>query len=258
MDEKKHFVSVITVVRNDRDGLHKTAESIYSQSFNNFEWIVVDGASEDGTLQFIKQQQRIDMWISEEDQGIYDAMNKGVKIASGKYTVFMNAGDIFTDNTALQCVFDKLCQLDDLNTILYGGAQLEFSNGREWYRSPKDEQYIWHGLPANHQATFYPTRWLLNHPYDLSYRICGDYYVAVRAYQSHLQVVYLNKPIVRFRVGDTSYRHPLSLLQEAYSIQRDVLHLGITKRIFSFVRRLLAINMTIAISNLPFRPSDNN
>ena len=110
-------LSIITVNFNNVEGLRKTAESIVSQTFQDFEWIVIDGGSTDGSKELIEQySDRIAYWCSEKDSGIYNAMNKGVRYAKGEYINFMNSGDCFADSSVLSDVSERL--LD--NVILYG------------------------------------------------------------------------------------------------------------------------------------------
>ncbi|MDB4026803.1 glycosyltransferase [Candidatus Thioglobus sp.] len=98
----KPMVSIVTIVYNDEEYLEETIQSVLSQTYDNVEYIVIDGGSTDGTLDVIKQyKDRIDHWISEEDRGIYDAMNKGVNLAKGEWINFMNSGDVFHDNDVL-------------------------------------------------------------------------------------------------------------------------------------------------------------
>ena len=103
----KYKVSVITVCYNDAEGLNRTIKSVLSQNYDSFEYIIVDGGSTDGTLDVIKKNaQFIEKWLSEPDNGIYDAMNKGIKLASGEWLIMMNAGDIFSDENVLKNVFN--------------------------------------------------------------------------------------------------------------------------------------------------------
>jgi len=247
------FISVITVVRNDLEGLKKTGQSIVDQTYKGVEWIIVDGASTDGTVEFLRNKPVMPgTWISELDNGIYDAMNKGVGLSKGKHAVFMNAGDVFDGRKTLASVKDALTEPGVDNLVMYGGAILEFPNGRKLYRSPKKIcQYIWHGLPANHQATYYPVKWLIQNPYAEEYLMCGDYYIAACAHKAGLHSVYINMPLVKFRVGDTSYKHPIALICEAYLVQRRVLGLSFWSSFVSSLRRVAAIAATMAIYNLP-------
>ena len=98
-------LSIVTVCYNEKD-IGRTCESIVSQSCQDFEWIVVDGGSTDGSLEVIKHyKERIDILISEPDNGIYDAMNKGIRLAKGKWINFMNGGDTFAD---IFCVLPEI------------------------------------------------------------------------------------------------------------------------------------------------------
>jgi len=98
----KPIVSIVTIVYNAAEYLEETIQSVISQTYNNVEYIVIDGGSTDGTLDVIKQHKgKIDYWVSEEDKGIYDAMNKGINLANGEWINFMNSGDVFHDNDVL-------------------------------------------------------------------------------------------------------------------------------------------------------------
>jgi len=102
-------LSIITVCYNNRNGLQKTMESVVKQTFTDYEYIVIDGGSTDGTVELIKaNEQHINYWISEKDNGIYDAMNKGIKIAKGKYCYFLNSDDRIAAPNTLEKIFEKL------------------------------------------------------------------------------------------------------------------------------------------------------
>ena len=93
--KENSLVSIITVVKNNKKYLEETIKSILDQSYKNYEFIIIDGGSTDGTLDIIKKyDDEIDYWISEEDNGIYDAFNKGLDLASGKYIVYVNSDDV--------------------------------------------------------------------------------------------------------------------------------------------------------------------
>ena len=94
--------SIITINYNNRDGLRRTIESVVNQTFRDFEYIIIDGGSTDGSVEVIKKYaDRIDYWVSEPDKGIYNAMNKGILQAHGEYLNFMNSGDCFYDEECL-------------------------------------------------------------------------------------------------------------------------------------------------------------
>ncbi|TGL37127.1 glycosyltransferase family 2 protein [Leptospira perdikensis] len=106
-------ISIITIVLNNRIFLDHTIQSVASQEFTNYEYIIIDGGSTDGTKELIKDsEKKIDYWVSEPDRGIYDAMNKGAKLAKGEWLLFLNAGDRFANPKVLSDIF----QLNNLNT----------------------------------------------------------------------------------------------------------------------------------------------
>lgn len=109
--------SIITVSYNAKDDLEKTIKSVSDQSFKNYEYIVIDGMSTDGTKEILKKYERdINYWVSEKDEGIYNAMNKGAKVARGEYLYFLNAGDTFNNQNVLKDVAEFI----DGEDLVYG------------------------------------------------------------------------------------------------------------------------------------------
>lgn len=124
-------LSIITVNLNNRDGFKKTAESIISQTFKDYEWIVIDGGSTDGSKELIeKYANHITYWVSEPDKGIYNAMNKGIKVAKGDYLQFLNSGDIFINNHSLNSVHIERYDQDIVfaTTVIFNGKMLKRIN----------------------------------------------------------------------------------------------------------------------------------
>ncbi|HDY89306.1 MAG TPA: glycosyltransferase, partial [bacterium] len=121
------MLSIITVTYNAEACLEKTIQSVINQTYKNIEYIIIDGGSSDKTLSIIKKYKKyIKYCISEPDKGIYDAMNKGIKIAKGDYINFLNAGDFYYENNVLSYLFDNLDKSVDL---LYGDSYLIDQNG---------------------------------------------------------------------------------------------------------------------------------
>lgn len=150
-------LSIVTINRNNAEGLRKTIESVVSQSFNDFEYIVIDGASTDGSVEVIKEyQDRITYWVSEPDSGVYQAMNKGIKMSNGEYCLFLNSGDFLIARDVLTRVFDEKSEADIIN------ARCNVSDkGNVVWTSPyipkvtlKDLYFV--GIP--HQSTFIKRR----------------------------------------------------------------------------------------------------
>lgn len=163
-------LSVITINYNNRDGLRKTIESVVNQTFQDFEYIIIDGGSTDGSVDVIKKYfGRIDYWVSEPDKGIYNAMNKGINVAKGEYCIFMNSGDSFYDNDVYKNVNINL----DGTDIIYGNT-LESNGNIVWHKKEMTFKTLYYGSLC-HQSVFIKTELLKKHHYDESLRIVSDW-----------------------------------------------------------------------------------
>lgn len=165
-------LSIITINYNNGDGLAKTVESVLSQKGRDeFEYVVVDGGSKDGSKDTIElNAQRIDRWVSEPDKGIYNAMNKGVSMATGEYCLFLNSGDVLHGDNVISDILDCL-QDDDLIV-----GKIIFLNdlSTSVVEAPITFKRLYVGsLP--HPATFIKTKLLRKYPYDESLRIVSDW-----------------------------------------------------------------------------------
>ena len=175
--------SIITVCLNDITGLKKTASSVKQQNFQDYEWIVIDGGSSDGTVEFLHNEKQADHLVSEKDTGIYDAMNKGIRYANGTYLLFLNAGDHLADAFVLKNVAEFVKNRDA--DLLIGSIKVEYSDhvsDRITCYGPKDlrKKNIYHKtLP--HPGTFIHNDLFKKFGnYDDSFRIAGDYDFFVR------------------------------------------------------------------------------
>ncbi|MBQ9362304.1 MAG: glycosyltransferase [Bacteroidaceae bacterium] len=165
-------ISIITVVYNDLEGVKKTVQSVLSQTDKNFEYIIIDGGSTDGTREYLDSLDEVDKKISEPDSGIYNAMNKAVRMAEGEFCIFMNAGDKFHDD---EVVAKANRTLDDAD--LYVGHTVEVGTERSQCFTAPQTMTIEHLLKTSiyHQSTFTRTELLKAHPYDENYRIVSDW-----------------------------------------------------------------------------------
>ena len=168
------MISIITINYNNKNGLIKTLNSIVSQTCKNFEWIVIDGGSTDGSKELLKDHSdHIHYWISEPDDGIYHAMNKGIKIAKGDYLQFLNSGDYLANNKTIENFHIENYTED----VLYGNAIIVNENSEEISRfiAPNNIKlsYFWsHSL--NHQATFFKKRCFEYFLYNENNKIASD------------------------------------------------------------------------------------
>lgn len=250
--------SVISVVLDDLKGLKETKKSISCQSHADFEWIIQDGGSGAEMLMYLESMVDGVKWVSEKDSGIYDAMNHGVSKSTGDFVVFMNAGDTFHDTETLARVA-KVLGDEQAADVLFGGASLSFCDKRRTvYRPPRlAENSLWHGLPAIHQATFYRKKLLDASPFDLQYRLCGDYYLAATLIRNGARLTYLNEPLATFEVGGQSYKNRRNLFLEPYRIQRDVLGLPLHYRLASVAKRFIS-TVGFVILSQPFFINKND
>lgn len=168
-------VSVITVSFNAVSCIERTIKSVISQRYNDFEYIIVDGQSNDGTIEIIqKYHVNISKWISEPDRGIYNAMNKAVRMCSGEYCIFMNAGDMFVNPLVLKQVS---LFLDDGFDVLTG-CEISTKNGKIVdYVKPPQKATLKHFFVTSisHQASFIKRSLLLEYPYDEHLKLVSDW-----------------------------------------------------------------------------------
>lgn len=147
-------ISIITINYNDKKGLEKTIESVVNQSFKDFEFVVIDGGSTDGGKEVLEQNSsKINYWISEKDSGVYNAQNKGIKVATGEFVIFMNSGDTFVDNDVLSNVSLDLTNEFD---IYYGDNFKVKADGSKRLKTyPEKLSFsFFYGSCINHQSTF--------------------------------------------------------------------------------------------------------
>jgi glycosyltransferase involved in cell wall biosynthesis len=168
-------LSIITVNFNDAEGLERTIRSVISQTFHDYEFIIIDGGSTDGSVGVIKQYERyIDYWVSEPDGGIYPGMNKGLRQAKGEYLNFMNGGDCYHSSDVLEQIFSLNT---DADIITGKHAENGLRNVGEGGVTMLD-LYKW---AIDHQASFIRSDVALRHPYDEKYRIVSDWKFFIEA-----------------------------------------------------------------------------
>ncbi|MCR4791486.1 MAG: glycosyltransferase [Lachnospiraceae bacterium] len=188
--------SIITVVYNDLENLKVTYNSIRNQTFTDYEYIVVDGKSTDGTANYLEDIKSSDShvrYISEKDNGIYDAMNKGVGLSAGDYVLFLGAADTFYTDTILQEVNEFL---DGSVDVFYG--KVVFSSGENKGKTLGDKLNFFSILLDRyvaHQSVFAKREIALEFPFDLSYRFLADQDFMMNARDARKRLKYVNKII---------------------------------------------------------------
>ncbi|AQZ95276.1 glycosyltransferase family 2 protein [Halopseudomonas phragmitis] len=198
----KPVFSVVTVVRNAKESLQKTIDSVLSQVFDGVEYIIVDGGSTDGTLDVIKKNtSEVSAWISEPDSGIYEAMNKGVSLATGQWVSFMNAGDVFVDEFVLSKVAESL--KGDAG-VMYGDRYYVTANDGRVLQRSKPVTTIFERMPFGHQAAFVRRDILKIFGFNETYKFAADYDLFVRLYMQGVVFEFVDFPICEFEAGGLS------------------------------------------------------
>lgn len=203
-------LSIITICRNNKEGLASTARSlslIKQKNPESVEWIIIDGASEDGTLQYISNNSEIiDYYLSEPDSGIYNAMNKGISHSNGRYLLFLNAGDILT-NCIIEAEISSLLQ--DNYDLYYGNAYIKRNAAfvEKEYPDHLDIDFFFLDSLC-HQSVFFKRELLLDLQYDESYRLASDLDIIMRClFEKHCSYLHLTSPVCYYEGGGFSDLH---------------------------------------------------
>jgi len=212
-------LSVITIVYNNVAAIERTMLSVLNQTYSNIEYLIIDGASTDGTLEIVKKyESRLTKLVSENDRGIYDAMNKGLALATGDYVLFMNSGDeIYAPETVAE-VFESAPSGD----IYYGETEMYDENwkslGQRRHRAP--EHFSWKsfkfGMNVSHQAIYIKRS--LTTPYDLQYKYSADIDWIIKAAKKSSNIVNTHLYVAKYLVGGMSKQKHLASLSERFKI----------------------------------------
>ncbi|MBQ9666161.1 MAG: glycosyltransferase [Bacteroidaceae bacterium] len=197
-------ITVITICYNAVDEIEKTILSVINQTYKKREYIVVDGGSKDGTIDLIKKYGNwIDCWVSEPDRGIYDAMNKGLKLAKGEWVNFMNAGDSFAD----EHVFENLQKFFiPENDVVYGDVVVE-KLGIKYLQKAQPKELQKENSPRMgfvHQACFVKTSFAKMYPFDLKYKLAADFNMVMTIYRNGGKFVYAAIPVANYDLSGVS------------------------------------------------------
>ena len=227
-------LTVITIVYNNVHDIERTVLSVLNQSYENIEYLLIDGASNDGTLEILKQYEgRIGKLVSERDKGIYDAMNKGLSLATGDYVLFMNSGDEIYSSDTVEKIFATQPDAD----IYYGETEMFDENwtslGQRRHRTP--EHFTWRdfkfGMSISHQAIY--IRRALTEPYDLNYQLSSDIDWIIKAAKKAKNIVNVRMYVAKYLVGGMSKKkHRQSLVERFHIFSK---HYGLIPTIFNHV-----------------------
>ena len=209
--EKQVLFSIVTVTLNNLSGLQKTQKSIEKQNLKGFEWVVIDGGSNDGTKAFLETLNG--QWISEPDTGLYDAMNKGLERCNGEYVLFLNAGDVLANCDTLETLQTATRQCPD---FIYGDSW----EGNSYKPARKPD--ITKGMFTHHQAMLFRRAAISNLRYDTTYKIAADYDFLARFLTGDKKIAYCPKPICIFEQGGLSQTHAKLGRHEQFKIRKKL------------------------------------
>lgn len=225
-------ISIVTIVYNDVAHIEATLLNVFQQTaFDQIEYIVVDGASTDGTSVVIRKYlSKIDKYICEKDTGIYNAMNKGLHVATGDYVIFINCGDRLSSNNTIADVIDAIGGGN--YDVVYGAYREIQANGITSPVIPcRNHRKIWYGPIASHQSILYRLEFLREHKltYDESYKIAADYKITAEAIIKAKSILKLDFCVSDFDVSGVSSTNQSRGLKEANRVRREVLRWGLTR-----------------------------
>ena len=234
-------ISIITICYNAASTITRTLRSVSAQTYPNIQYLIIDGASKDNTLELVRELAPEAEVYSERDKGIYDAMNKGLNRATGDYVWYVNAGDALASPTTVEDLVRATCTGDSLPDVLYGGTRLidaeDHDLGLRHLRPP--HQLDWRsfrsGMLVCHQA-FVAKRSISPH-YDLSYRFSADVDWCIRVLKEAKTTAFYPEPIALYlNEGTTTANHRASLI-ERFHVMRH--HYGLVTTVLQHLRFLV-------------------
>ena len=234
-------ISIITICYNAASTITRTLRSVSAQTYPNIQYLIIDGASKDNTLELVRELAPEAEIYSERDKGIYDAMNKGLDRATGDYVWYVNAGDALASPTTVEDLVRATCTGDSLPDVLYGDTRLidaeDYDLGLRRLRPP--HQLDWRsfrsGMLVCHQA-FVAKRSISPH-YDLSYRFSADVDWCIRVLKEAKTTAFYPEPIALYlNEGTTTANHRASLI-ERFHVMRH--HYGLVTTVLQHLRFLV-------------------
>jgi len=209
--------SIITVVLNGENIIRTTLDSIANQTYKNFELIVIDGGSTDNTIEMVNCfQKNINLkYLTEKDDGIYDAMNKGIELSKGKWILFMNAGDCLFDQDTLQYLASSIKSTDH---IIYGDNKVIYSSKKQKVRKAGQYKDLWKGSQFCHQSSIIKSDIHKRIKFNTSYRLAADFDFFYQCNKDNLTFRKVNAIISKTSAGGVSDTQRIKVIKEWQTI----------------------------------------
>jgi putative colanic acid biosynthesis glycosyltransferase len=235
------YITVVTITYDNLEGIKRTYASIKRQTFQNIEWIVVNGNPGDETSAFLKTTDfPLNTFIEEKDNGIFDAMNKGLSKASGVYISFLNSGDTYATTKTLDDVYKAAQSNPD---FIYGDSyELTPSTGSHIYKTAYPQPDIIWGVLTHHPAMFFKRSHLEEHniTYNENYTVASDYDFMVRTLQNTDSIAYTQTPLAVYELGGFSRQHFYKSAFDLFNIRRHTKLVPLWRNLQILITHLLS------------------
>lgn len=224
-------ISIITICFNSEDYIKTAIKSVLNQTYSDLEYVLVDGMSSDSTVSIIKEYEPLFAgkmkWVSERDKGLYDAMNKGINMATGDVIGILNSDDLYVDNNVLELVmsnFNKNPNLDMVfGDLIYVKQNDVNSTVRTWVSQPYFENFFERGNVPPHPSLFLRSRvYKKAGVFNLSYKLAADYEFMLRVFKKfNFSSIYLNNVLVKMRLGGATNKNFMNIFNGNKEILRS-------------------------------------
>jgi glycosyltransferase involved in cell wall biosynthesis len=216
-------ISIVTVVYNDVNHIEATINSVLNQTYKNIEYCILDGGSFDGTLEIVnKYTKRINNFVSEKDDGIYDAMNKGIYLSSGDYILFLNSGDEFVNYDIIEQLANYILSNNSVD-VLYGDVKVyKTTHDFMYLRKSKDISNIKRDMVASHQSCLIKRELHLKENYDLKYKLASDYNFILKIFLNGATILRIPLAIAIITDGGVSDLNRKNVFREKLIIKNEL------------------------------------
>jgi glycosyltransferase involved in cell wall biosynthesis len=242
------LISVITVSLNNKTGLERTIPSVLSQSYRPVEYLVIDGGSTDGTIELLdRYRDRISRIISEPDNGIYDAMNKGIRLASGEWLNFMNAGDYFYDPLVIETV---ALQINEAADAIYGNSIADYRHFAT-VRNTGNPDELWKGMIFSHQSLFVRTSFARAYPFDIDLKKIADFDFVLKASARGMKILKISAPVAVCDTTGISNEDLKTIHAQQYALVRKYLGINFRQKLYHQLNGFYLSGIGVARKMLP-------
>lgn len=243
-------ISIITICKDNLEGLVSTYKSIEAQTNKDYEWIVIDGNSVDGTLKFLGVLDNDNIqWVSEPDEGIYHAMNKGIDRARGKYLYFLNAGDELAKASVLSKLLNQATQ-SNWPDLLYGDSYERTETGKLHFKKARSHNTLWYGMFAHHQSMLYNNLSIGTLRFNMKFPIGADYAFTVEFIKKSKHFMRVPFGICIFEQGGLSSKQAKQGRIDQWRIKREILKLPLLICVIIRIFHIIMQNLKFKLPRL--------